>query len=214
MLDFVSIPKDMHHSLSASCNDFIRSKSWFLPPVLHDKFPLLLQEMQKVVIPIVPCPDQRVWCNSEDGGLSFKQAYASLYPASNQVPCGKVIWKHFVPLTKSFLVRRILHRKMPTDENLCARGCVTVSICPLCYSVAESSDHLFISCPFAQRIWSWLINIMSCLIDLSTVSSILSVSNNFSSSQASDLALATVINLISTIWYCRIRSFLFSKQPV
>jgi len=68
-----------------------------------------------------------------------------------------------------------MHGKLPTDDNLRARGCVVVSICILCYAVAESYNHLFLHCPFAVAIWSWLEAQMQCTFDRSSILTLLSV---------------------------------------
>lgn len=173
VVDLFTIPCDINQSLSATINDFIRANRWFLPPLLNERFPTLLQEMQQVVIPLSPTSNQKVWCHSDTRVLSFKEAYNFLNPSSNQLSWCQLIWKQFIPPSKSFLIWRIMHKRMLTDENLRARGCVTVSIRSLCYSAAETTDHLFLSCDFAQNIWSWLSSVLHCVINQTSISSLL-----------------------------------------
>ncbi|KAE9591132.1 putative transcription factor ZF-HD family [Lupinus albus] len=42
---------------------------------------------------------------------------------------------------------------MATDENLMSRGCSMASKCSLYNANVESSDHLFLACPFSIIIW-------------------------------------------------------------
>lgn len=75
-----------------------------------------------------------------------------------------------------------MHNKLPCDDNLRMRGCVTVSMCSLCGSDAETSEHLFLKCSYALPIWSWLSNVIHCNISISSFNDIFSVcSRNWSS---------------------------------
>jgi len=50
---------------------------------------------------------------------------------------------------------RILLDKVPTRANLIRRGViVNLIMCPLCNLSEETSQHLFLDCVFAQRVWS------------------------------------------------------------
>lgn len=42
-----------------------------------------------------------------------------------------------------------------TKENLCKRGWIGDPSCPFC-GAFETVDHLFVSCPFAFQIWTWI----------------------------------------------------------
>lgn len=139
--------------------------------------------MRKIVIPIEAGSDQRVWCTSDTGNLTFKEAYRFLYPSSNALNWCKLIWKHFIPPSKSFVVWRLMHKKMPTDDNLRTRGCVTVSICPLCYAAEESTDHIFLSCGFANSLWCWLNNALNCVINKTSIARLFDVCNRYKSCQ-------------------------------
>lgn len=88
-----------------------------------------------------------------------------------------------------------MHRRMPTDDNLRARGLITVSMCPLCCSTDEAADHLFLSCNFAQLIWLWLNGVQKYVVDQSSIPPLLNVCSRFRSSHAKDLVLAAMINV-------------------
>ena len=42
--------------------------------------------------------------------------------------------------------------KLPTDENLSARGCYLPSMCYLCCNHEETSFHLFVECIYAVKL--------------------------------------------------------------
>ncbi|KAL4577530.1 hypothetical protein LXL04_013639 [Taraxacum kok-saghyz] len=54
-------------------------------------------------------------------------------------------------------VWRACRGRIPTADALLQRNIVVPSpACPLCYADQEDANHLFISCPFAAEILSWL----------------------------------------------------------
>lgn len=92
---------------------------------------------------------------------------------------------------------------MPTDEHLCLRGCIIVSICCLCGSSEETSSHLFLSCPFATSLWSWLAVRLNLKVNHDSIASLLSLCDRSASTQLHDVRLASIVHVISTIWFCR-----------
>nr|KYP40487.1 hypothetical protein KK1_038175 [Cajanus cajan] len=69
-----------------------------------------------------------------------------LHIKNTSQPCSwaKVVWSRFFHPMRSSILWRLLHQKMPTDENMSARGVMIVSMCSICKVVVESSDHLFL----------------------------------------------------------------------
>lgn len=193
----------MQCSLHANVSHFISNGSWNIPDSLAQRFPALDVEIQEIDIPIIPTEDQLVWKNYETGNLSFKEAYMFLNPAGQLVQWTRYVWKHFIPPYKSFILWRIMHNRMPTDENLWARGCIIVSICSLCGRNAETTYHLFLECSFAQHIWSWFGNVIGSSINCSSFQSVLTVCSKGWSPQALDIILAALVHILSTVWLCR-----------
>ncbi|XP_019425050.1 PREDICTED: uncharacterized protein LOC109333922 [Lupinus angustifolius] len=91
---------------------------------------------------------------------------------------------------------------MPTDENLKLRGMALPSICNLCWSNDESSDHLFFNCNFANLIWNWLSTQFGYYLDHASLKSLMSFSTQWSP-QLKQVLVAGIINSISVIWFCR-----------
>jgi ribonuclease HI len=92
---------------------------------------------------------------------------------------------------------------MPTDENLRSRGCIVVSVCSLCLLSDESSEHLFLRCQFATHLWDWIGFKLNCVIDTSSIATLLSCRPALCSSQVSDIFLAAILHTIHAIWWAR-----------
>lgn len=157
--------------------DFLHNKNWKIPASLISKFPEVADIIAKVTIPKFHAKDQLMCQSSNSGVLSFKDAYLHIMPSQTNSIWGKLIWNSTIPPSKYFIAWRLLHNRMPTDDNLQCRGCTLVSICSLCYSAVETADHLFLHCEFARKFWSWLENLTKLNIDCSSLNSILSICN-------------------------------------
>lgn len=141
---------NLHNLLGSTIKDFIINNSWCTPDSIQNQFPDIVAQIHKMKILIEACEDQLVWLKSVSGKLSFKEAYLFLNPSTNSNLWFKQFWSHCVPLSRSFLVWRILHEKIPTDDNLKKIGCITVSMCSLCGRAEEKSVHLFLQCSYAR----------------------------------------------------------------
>jgi len=47
-----------------------------------------------------------------------------------------------------------MHKKILTGENLIKRNIVGPHRCTLCKEATETMDHLFVDCPFANKVWT------------------------------------------------------------
>ncbi|XP_024634463.1 uncharacterized protein [Medicago truncatula] len=102
---------------------------------------------------------------------------------------------------------------MPTDENLRARGCAIVSICNLSMLTDETSVHLFLLCPFAVELWSWIGGKLNCVIDLTTVAALSDCVPVRCSTQVADIFVAAIVHTLHIIWLSR-NSLRFSSNVV
>lgn len=80
VVDFLNILVDMHPYLKARVADFINHYTWQILVDMANRFPGLVQEIGKSVIPLSECEDQLVWSKSDDGVLSLKYAFLFLNP--------------------------------------------------------------------------------------------------------------------------------------
>jgi len=101
---------------------------------------------------------------------------------------------------------------MPTDDNLCSRGCAIVSMCSLCLQSVETSDHLFFHCTVAASLWTWLRNSLQLVFDVSSIYALLHSLPISCSTQLKDIYLAAVVHLIHSIWWARNNSRFSSNR--
>ncbi|XP_019433032.1 PREDICTED: uncharacterized protein LOC109339940, partial [Lupinus angustifolius] len=200
LVDTLHIPLHLHNCLTSSVADFILDDRWRLHAALVRFAPDLAGK--------IACynrdggGDNLVWQHTSDGVRTLKASYMALSVPSPKLSWCKLIWARCIPPSKSFLIWRILHRKMPTDDNLQSRGCMMASACSLCHSATEDPNHLFLTCCFAKSIWNWSMSVLSINLDFTSVASILSSRNHHFNKQVTEVLLACVINAISGIWYC------------
>lgn len=148
----LNIPSSISHLLSEMILDFIQDFQWKVPQVVSIAFPLIISLAQQVIIPLERKKDKLVWINSSKGDLTLKDAYLHKSPIGQNVHQAKVIWSPDVPPSKSMNVWRLLHNKLPTDDNLSIRGCSFPSMCSCCSRHSETSLHLFFKCTFEFRL--------------------------------------------------------------
>ncbi|GAU28119.1 hypothetical protein TSUD_295560 [Trifolium subterraneum] len=115
----------------------------------------------------------------------------------------KVIWTPDIPPSKSLFAWRLMHGKVPTDENLMIRGCCIASMCNLCNSHEESSFHPFFECAYAIRLWSWLASCLNIVLQFTTIDDMWKLCDLNWSPQCKVTVTAAIINLFNTIWFVR-----------
>ncbi|GAU46013.1 hypothetical protein TSUD_401350 [Trifolium subterraneum] len=208
----LNLPDNVCKTLNTRVCDLLENKRWLIPPIINALAPWLVEEIRTVIIPLTPLEDKLVWKNSKDGDLSAKDAYLHLTPPPTSLHWATLIWQGFIPPSCSFILWRIIHNKMPTDDNLRLRGCTVVSVCVLCKSAFETSEHLFLSCQFAQRIWSWLAMMINCSIDL-TLAKALLLCCGWQRSHTRDVILSSIIHTVHTLWMAR-NGILFNNASI
>jgi len=114
---------------------------------------------------------------------------------------GKFIWKSFVPPSNSLLLWRLLHNKLPTDENWINRGLSIPSICNLCFKQSFSIQHLIFECFYTINIWRWLSNVLNTALIISSMDDICATMNKYCSPQCKSFVLSVAINFVSAIWF-------------
>lgn len=160
IIDFLQLPPSMNSSLNAKVKDFIQDGNWKIHSMLLSRSSSLIAELNKL-------SSQNLMQRMFWFGAVVTRA---LYLSKKHFPCCRSIISR-----KSFLIWRIIHEKIPIDENLWLWGCIVVSICSLCGCHYETSIHLFLQCWYARTLWSWFGNCLSLNIDVSSIISILSL---------------------------------------
>ena len=175
---------------------------WRLPPVLLSNS-LVAASIANITLPMTPLLDKKVWLHSLDGVLTAKQAYLFLQRPPPPLEWSALVWRQCIPPSHSFVYWRLIHRNLPTDEHLQARGCTLVSVCVLRYRHDETSSHLFLSCDFAVGIWTWLGSLLHCTFDLQSAESLLQCIPSPGSSQVRDVFVASIVHAVHIIWIAR-----------
>ncbi|XP_019450595.1 PREDICTED: uncharacterized protein LOC109352869 [Lupinus angustifolius] len=151
LVDCLGISDDLLSALSTLCSDFILDSRWMIPTFISNLFPEVSRRIASTGIS--SNMDKLIWLNSENGILDLRNAYIKVDSNPPGPSWCKLIWANFIPPSQYFLVWRLFHNKVPSDDNLQQKGCSLASMCSLCRSSIESFEHLFLSCPFATYHW-------------------------------------------------------------
>jgi len=204
LVEMLQIPDNLLNSLISKVKHFILEGRWTVPQNLQLMFPNLLNIVQKVTIPYREENDTRIWSPVDTDILNLKVAYVHCSPATNNVSWGKLIWNISISPFKSLLFWRLLHNKLPTDENLMLGGMVIPSCCSLCYKKEENTNHLFFDCDYASNIWRWMASSIGLFNNqIFSLQEVLQILNFQRSPQCKILVLSVVINSVNAIWYAR-----------
>lgn len=209
------VPQSLVPSLHMLVSDCIVAGSWCLPDYLVRKDAALADQIYKVNLPTVDMPDKLCWTSAPDGELTSKVAYNTLTGAGAHVLWAKLLWNSYIPPSRSFITWRLLHNKLPTDENLRKRGCFIVSICCFCLQAAESSHHIFFDCPVTFKLWEWLGKGTEQTLDCSSCLQLILGILGIHSKLVQQVLNSAVVHTIWAIWIERNQRFFQNKkQPM
>nr|CCA65974.1 hypothetical protein [Beta vulgaris subsp. vulgaris] len=124
-----------------------------------------MDALLKSVCPSLLCEDKLAWTHDKSGKFSTKSFNAELdklLPHVHQ-DAVKGVWRGLVPHRIEIFVWSAMIGKINTRHKLATYGIIPVedSSCPMCNSTPETSDHLLLHCLFAQRIWTWWLDLWS-----------------------------------------------------
>jgi hypothetical protein len=85
----LNIPPHLHGNLTAKVKDFIFSGQWNVPFSVLNFFPQVKSLAEQVAIPFESTEDKRIWHLSNNGDLSFKQAYEFKYGVGQKIKWAK-----------------------------------------------------------------------------------------------------------------------------
>jgi len=166
-------------------------------------FPILRQIVTQVTIPRVPKEDKLIWIGCSSGELTLKEAFKFKYGTGQNLQWAKEVWCTNIPPSKSLMTWRLIHNKLPTDDNLLLIGCNLPSMCSSCQSFTENTFHLFFECSFATQMWNWLASLINKHLQFNSSHDIWSILNYGWSPQCRIVIKACIINLINVILYRR-----------
>ncbi|GAU51630.1 hypothetical protein TSUD_414540 [Trifolium subterraneum] len=157
-------------------------------------------------------PDKLLWKHTDSGDLQLSNAcFFKLQPLQD-LHWAKLIWSPNIPPSKSVLAWRLMHGKVPTDENLKISGCSLPSMSSLCCKSEESSFHIFFECEFAIKIWSWFANCLDMVLQFTSMEDMWKICDINWSPQCKIVITSALVNLISSIWTARNQARFNNKQ--
>jgi hypothetical protein len=213
LVDQLGIPLQSRQLLSSKVSDFIVNGQWSIPTQLSNMFPTLSSIISQVHIPLEETNDKFIWKHTDDGELTLKQAYDFKLPPVQELHWAKLIWNSDIPPSKSMLAWRLMHEKLPTDENLLTRGCAIPSMCNFCCSHVETSFHIFFECQFAIKLWSWLAGCLNLTLQFTSMEDIWKLCDLHWSPQSKITLAAAIVNLLHTIWVVRNNARYHNMSP-
>ncbi|CAJ2652147.1 unnamed protein product [Trifolium pratense] len=189
--------------LPQKVSEIILNQQWHIPSVLNLLFPNLRSMVQHIILPVEITSDQLCWNESPSGQIFMKQAYEFKRRRCTSKHWAKSIWCKDIPPSKSLLVWRLMHDKVPTDEKLMEKGCSMPSMCSLCHDHSETTFHIFFECKFARNLWCWLTTILNLTLQFQSMDDIWHLCDNGWSPQCKITIKAALINLLNAIWFAR-----------
>ncbi|KAJ0921865.1 putative reverse transcriptase zinc-binding domain-containing protein [Helianthus annuus] len=94
------------------------------------------------------------WQYASDGVFCVAGIKKVLSSVNRVAPAKVFKWNNWVPKKVSIVAWRAAMERLPTKCALASRNIsVQNNLCVLCGDYAETSEHLFVACQFAQMIW-------------------------------------------------------------
>lgn len=120
-----------------------------------------VEKILKIPISLMNQEDKWIWLGDNKGQYTVKSGYRVLSRAFPQFYVGNPsfnwlkLWNLAIPPTLKNFVWRVLHECLPTLENLRRRFVDVQPLCGVCKLTSESLEHIFLTCPFANRCWGF-----------------------------------------------------------
>ncbi|XP_058776325.1 uncharacterized protein LOC131650636 [Vicia villosa] len=180
VLDTLNATEGSHPFAKDKAATYIQNRQWQLPNAIQIMFPTLANLLSNVHLSMLEKDDLFIWTPAADGILTLKAAYDFKSCNYNDFDWGKLIWNAHIPASQSLVFWRLLHNKVPTDDNLIIRG---------------------IQIPSISRIWKFLSSIMSH--NFSSVTDVWTAYKKLNSDQSKLVLLDASISIVNTIWKAR-----------
>nr|KYP53682.1 hypothetical protein KK1_024256 [Cajanus cajan]KYP53698.1 hypothetical protein KK1_024272 [Cajanus cajan] len=203
----MNIHASFHSKFKCSVNCFLKNGSWHLLTSIQSR---IGNQIDNITIPLCELEDSLNWDLSPNEDMTFKDAYAFIRQPKPKLNWAKTIWDKSTPSSKSFILLRLLHGKIPNEDLLRKKGVIITSICSHCYNAYESTTHLFFECSFALHLWDWLSRLMD--VSLNTVN-ILDILSKPWSKFAKLVILAAIIFTIDELWNSRNQVKFHNRTP-
>ncbi|KAL3642607.1 hypothetical protein CASFOL_013422 [Castilleja foliolosa] len=192
-----------------------RSCSWKIETLTTIFSPDVVHEISKLHISPEDRQKTLIWSPSKSGKFSSKSVYlhsqdARFKSANSSISFNwKLLWKAKIHNRLKLLLWKILHNAIPCKARLNVLFNTNDTKCYFCNHNLESSDHIFLLCPFINQAWFtsyWNFNAsnFSNFTIVQWLAFIFDEKNNLFTSPAlrAEFILFTAI-LFDDIWYSR-----------
>ncbi|XP_058756625.1 uncharacterized protein LOC131629842 [Vicia villosa] len=204
LVNILHIPKVFHRHLTSKICDYVDNNNWSFHDNVYTAFPSLLERIKKIIhLPLIAEEDDLIWKELDNGHLNLKSAYRFFHASTPAASWKTFLWSPNVPPSHSMIVWRLINNKIPTDENMSIRGFAFPSICNLCNSNQETSQHLFFDCVYVRKIWDWLYGVIDTHLQIHSIKDCYALISASSSPQAGVVLTACFINVFVQVWKAR-----------
>ena len=114
----------------------------------------------QVVIGTFPCLYNKCLIGVQIWLFTLKSARTFFLEPGVPYGWGKLIWSSSIPPSKTLILQKNFHGRLPTDMHIHNKGLHICSMCTLCEKHEESIQHLFFECSNALHIQSWVQQIL------------------------------------------------------
>jgi hypothetical protein len=118
---------------------------------LMDEFILLFIALNDVTLSQEK--DSITWKWSRTGEYSAASAYNIQFLGSFPMFKASTIWKAKSEAKCYFFAWLATWKKVPTADNLMRKNWPCYPMCPLCFCIHETNDHLLMECNFSEAAW-------------------------------------------------------------
>jgi len=85
------------------------------------------------------------WILYESGRFTLKSARTFFLNLEVTCGWGKFIWFSYLSPSKTLVLWKVFHGRIPTDKHIQNKGLYICSMCTLCEKHEESTQHLFLN---------------------------------------------------------------------
>ena len=96
LVTLFNVPPSRFPTLDDKLDSIIDHGKWQIPKPLID-FPTVAESALKIILPMTPLADRRIWKHAADGVLSSKLVYHTLLPPHVTLDWAKDIWHNYIP---------------------------------------------------------------------------------------------------------------------
>lgn len=137
--------------------DFINHNLWDTEALEEITPRNIIGEIMSLNINVERYKEKPIWKIHSSGKFSLASAYQELRQKGDIFNNFEFVWNKVVPFKISFLLWRIIKRKLPLGNSLAKFGNNSNTDCVCCRDpTRETYNHLFASGEIAKWIWNWI----------------------------------------------------------